>query len=71
MLDTVEEVARKVQSDAPSDQRIALILADYAADILLAARVESVIAQSRRSPWAGPRERFDANAKGRLRQGLQ
>jgi hypothetical protein len=33
MLDTVEEVARKVQSDAPSDQRIALVLADYAADI--------------------------------------
>src|SRR6185312_16136736 len=70
MLDTLEEVVGHLRSDAPARHRIALILTDYIADVLLARRVNSVVQLSEYGPWFEPRERFTDRDLNLLRQGF-
>jgi hypothetical protein len=68
VFDAIEDVVSKLCSANVADQRLALISADYAADVLLARRVAQVIGLSEGGPFFEPRERFDSHARGMLRQ---
>jgi hypothetical protein len=69
VLDGVEEVVRLVQSPRLSDRRLALLLSDHLADVVLVRRVEQVIMVSERGGSSyEPRERFDARSRAVLKQ---
>lgn len=70
ILDGVEDATERLRSENIADLRLALVIADYLTDVLLARRVARVIALSERGfPWES-REQFDSNARGLLRQGF-
>lgn len=68
VLDAVDDVAARLVSPKVADLRVALIITDYAADVLLTRRVASVLSLSEGSVAFGPRERFDAHARQRIKQ---
>jgi hypothetical protein len=70
VLDTLEEVARHLNTDDFARHRIGLVLTDYIADILLARRVNRVVILSETGAWFEPRERFTDRDLNLLRQGF-
>jgi hypothetical protein len=72
VLDGVEEVVGRLGSPEIGQQRLALIVADYLADILLARRVQRMIELSElHGGLMEPRERFDSRTRGTLRSGFK
>jgi hypothetical protein len=70
ILDGVEDAAARLRSENIADLRLALVIADYLTDVLLARRVARVIALSERGFAWESREQFDSKARGLLRQGF-
>jgi hypothetical protein len=70
ILDGVEDAAARLSSENVADLRLALVIADYLTDVLLARRVASFIALSERGFVWESREQFDSKARGLLRQGF-
>jgi hypothetical protein len=70
ILDGVEDAAARLCSDNIADLRLALVIADYLTDVLLARRVARLIALSERGFAWESREQFDSKARGLLRQGF-
>lgn len=70
ILDGVEDVVARLESDNIADLRLALVIVDYLADVLLARRVDRVIRLSERGFAWEAREQFDSKARGLLRQGF-
>lgn len=70
ILDGVADAAARLQSESIADLRLGLVIADYLADVLLARRVERLIALSERGFAWESREQFDSKTRGLLRQGF-
>lgn len=70
ILDGVEDAAARLHSENIADLRLALVIADYLTDVLLARRVERLIALSEQGYVWESREQFDSKARGLLRQGF-
>lgn len=70
ILDGVEDAAARLRSENIADLRLALVIADYLTDVILARRVARLIALSERGFAWESREQFDSKARGLLRQGF-
>lgn len=70
ILDGVEDAAARLRSENIADVRLALVIADYLTDVILARRVSRLIALSERGFAWESREQFDSKARGLLRQGF-
>lgn len=70
ILDGVEDAAARLRSENIADLRFALVIADHLTDVLLARRVERLIALSEKGFAWESREQFDSKARGLLRQGF-
>lgn len=70
ILDGVEDAATRLASENIADLRLALVIADYMTDVLLARRVARLIALSEHGFAWESREQFDSKTRGLLRQGF-
>ena len=68
ILDGVEDAARRLESENIADVRLALVIADYLTDVVLARRIEHLIALSERGWLWESREQFDSKERGLLQQ---
>lgn len=70
VLNGLEDAVARLASAEIGETRLALITADYLADLLFARRIESLVSLSERAPLWGGGQKFDAKARGLLRQGF-